>query len=83
MLLFCRIVLLGILFAVTSACSTMDVPVLQKIAQGLCTSSCTNQKCAGGTCKKVDSHPKCFCNGCSPGSIDEVSLDSLKSKLPH
>ncbi|CCD67777.1 Antibacterial factor-related peptide 1 [Caenorhabditis elegans] len=64
-----------------ASCARMDVPVMQRIAQGLCTSSCTAQKCMTGICKKVDSHPTCFCGGCS--NANDVSLDTLISQLPH
>ncbi|VDK23879.1 unnamed protein product [Anisakis simplex] len=51
-----------------STCARMDVPVLSKVARGLCIKSCHRQNCATGYCKKRSGRPTCVCSRCKDGA---------------
>ncbi|CAI5439310.1 unnamed protein product [Caenorhabditis angaria] len=50
-----------------SSCARMDVPGLNKVAQGLCITSCSVQNCGTGTCQKRGGRPTCVCSRCANG----------------
>uniref|UniRef100_A0AC34R1M1 Uncharacterized protein n=1 Tax=Panagrolaimus sp. JU765 TaxID=591449 RepID=A0AC34R1M1_9BILA len=59
-----------------TSCARMDVPFLDKIAQGLCISSCKFQNCGTGACKKREGRPVCFCSRCDNGGGEWPPLPS-------
>uniref|UniRef100_A0A915A2Y8 Uncharacterized protein n=1 Tax=Parascaris univalens TaxID=6257 RepID=A0A915A2Y8_PARUN len=65
-------VLLVAVVAVTTAldfssCARMDVPGLNKVAQGLCISSCKYQNCGTGSCVRRRGRKTCVCSRCGGG----------------
>ncbi|PAV75671.1 hypothetical protein WR25_15167 [Diploscapter pachys] len=58
-----------------STCARMDVPILNKVARGLCITSCSAQNCGTGYCRKRRGRPTCVCSRCADGG--NVPLDQL------
>ncbi|EGT34304.1 hypothetical protein CAEBREN_22403 [Caenorhabditis brenneri] len=50
-----------------STCARMDVPILDKVARGLCIASCSIQNCGTGDCQKRQGRPTCVCDRCANG----------------
>ncbi|CAI5439293.1 unnamed protein product [Caenorhabditis angaria] len=61
-----------------STCARMDIPGLNKVAQGLCITSCSVQNCGTGTCQKRKNRPTCVCYRCAKGG--NVPLGAVISK---
>ncbi|VDD96638.1 unnamed protein product [Enterobius vermicularis] len=63
-----------------SSCARMDTPVLSKVAQGLCISSCKYQNCGTGSCKKRSGRTVCVCNRCANGGGEWPNVPSVSVK---
>uniref|UniRef100_A0A0M3ICU6 Knot1 domain-containing protein n=2 Tax=Ascaris TaxID=6251 RepID=A0A0M3ICU6_ASCLU len=61
-----------------SSCARMDVPGLNKVAQGLCISSCKYQNCGTGHCEKRGGRPTCVCGRCGTGGGEWPSVPMPK-----
>ena len=52
---------------ILTSCARMDTPILKKVAQASCVTSCKYQNCGTGTCKHRGKRPVCVCSRCGKG----------------
>ncbi|VDM47844.1 unnamed protein product [Toxocara canis] len=48
-----------------SACASMNIPGLSKVAQALCNNSCKLQNCPKAKCEIIKGRKTCVCSYCS------------------
>uniref|UniRef100_A0A8R1I8A2 Uncharacterized protein n=3 Tax=Caenorhabditis japonica TaxID=281687 RepID=A0A8R1I8A2_CAEJA len=62
-----------------STCARMDISGLDKVARGLCITSCSMQNCGTGYCEKRGGRPTCVCSRCANGG-GNIPLDAIIKK---
>ncbi|MFH4984684.1 hypothetical protein AB6A40_011393 [Gnathostoma spinigerum] len=61
-----------------STCARMDTPILEKVAQGACISSCKFQNCGTGHCERRGGRAVCVCSRCDRGGGSWPSVPGRK-----